>query len=124
MMSNRPPAYGPAFELKWHNRLAVRIAAGVLLVTAAGLGMVGWLTAVQEERLFQEAHGQSAQKICAIIAARIAERMMAGGGHSAWTNVIEEASRLGRETGTLRILGCCARSANRTCRCGTEARSS
>jgi diguanylate cyclase (GGDEF)-like protein len=90
-------------ELKWRNRIAVRIAGGVLLVTAAALGMVGWLTAVQEARLFQEAHTLGARKTSAVIATRTAERMLAGGGHSTWTETAEEASRLARESGTLRI---------------------
>lgn len=91
-------------EVAWWNRVSVRIGLGVLLVTAVALAVTGWYVNLQGEELFREQHTAHARKIATVVADKLADRMMTGGGAATWADVSQEAARFVETAGVSRIL--------------------
>ncbi|HET7775261.1 MAG TPA: hypothetical protein VFK74_02765, partial [Azospira sp.] len=94
---------GVAWQVRWHQRISVRIGLGAMLVLVTALAVVGWLVTRQEERLYGEQQIAHAHKISILVAEGLVRRMLAGGGAAAWDGVTREAATYIETAGVGRI---------------------
>ena len=104
MMKPRILAFpADAGQVRWWQRISVRIGLGATLVLVAALIVVGLLVSRQEERLYGEQNIAHAHKISGLVAEGLVRRMLAGGGATVWNGVAEEASTYVETAGVGRI---------------------
>ena len=100
-MSNPHADFRP---LPWHQRLSVRLGAGVVLVLVAALALAGAWIGRQEHRRFEEQHREHAAQVSRMVARALSERMLAGGGAGVWRDVTQVSRELQAAVGARRIL--------------------
>jgi len=95
--------FGVKLRVRLWNRVPVRLGLGVLLITWAALALGFLLFKNKQEQLLTEQHVIAARNESLVIAADLAELMVAGGGQDVWDAISAEAAQYRNITDTANI---------------------
>jgi hypothetical protein len=85
--------FGVKLRVRLWNRVPVRLGLGVLLITWAALALGFLVFKNKLEQLLTEQHVIEARNESLVIAADLAELMVAGGGQDVWDAISAEAAQ-------------------------------